>query len=79
MLQTGAVIFSRMESSAPPAPQGWNGRAAAMKSKLQSLGFAGVLAYGILNTLYYTAAFYTIWVYVAKVPRGMLQISTERQ
>ena len=54
----------------PEVPGGWTERGAAMKAKLQSLGLAGVLAYGILNTIYYTAAFYTIWVYVAKVPRG---------
>ena len=79
MLRTGAVTFSRVESSTGSVAQGWSGRAAAMKAKLQSLGFAGVLAYGILNTLYYTAAFYTIWVYVAKVPRGLLHTFSERQ
>ena len=56
--------------TAPAAPKGWNARAAAMKRQLGSLGLAGVLAYGLLNTAYYTVAFFTIWVYVAKVPRG---------
>lgn len=42
-----------------------------LKSQLAALGVAGVVAYGILNTLYYTFAFYLIWHYVAKVPRGL--------
>lgn len=39
-------------------------------SQLKSLGLAGVVAYGLLNTLYYTAAFMFVWLYVAKVPTG---------
>ena len=58
-----------MDASAP-VHKGWNARAAAMQAKLSSLGLAGVLAYGLLNTIYYTAAFFTLWVYVVKVPRG---------
>lgn len=42
-----------------------------MQARLQSLGLAGVLAYGLLNTLYYTSVFFTLWVYIVKVPRGV--------
>jgi hypothetical protein len=42
----------------------------ALKQQLQSLGLAGVLAYGILNTVYYTAAFSSIWVWGMGAPRG---------
>ena len=41
-----------------------------MRRQLQSLGLAGVLAYGILNTLYYTTAFLSIWVWAVGAPRG---------
>ena len=41
-----------------------------MRRQLQSLGLAGVLAYGMLNTLYYTTAFLSIWVWVLGAPRG---------
>lgn len=43
----------------------------SLKKQLASLGVAGLVAYGMLNTLYYTAAFYLVWRYVAKVPRGL--------
>lgn len=78
-VRTGAVTFSRAAAPAPAAPQGWNARAAAMKAQLKSLGLAGLLAYGILNTVYYTAAFYTVWMYVAKVPRGVPQSPCVRE
>jgi len=38
--------------------------------KLRELGLAGVVAYGLLNTVYYTATFLFVWLYVAKVPQG---------
>jgi len=37
---------------------------------LRSYGFAGVAAYGLLNTVYYITAFLFFWTHVAKVPRG---------
>lgn len=43
----------------------------SLKKQLASLGVAGLVAYGMLNTLYYTAAFYLVWRYGAKVPRGL--------
>ena len=49
--------------------------AAGIRQKLASLGLAGVVAYGLLNTAYYTAAFFFIWRYVARVPRGALRYS----
>eukprot|EP00899_Mesostigma_viride_P004406 jgi/Mesvir1/13967/Mv12430-RA.1 len=34
-------------------------------------GVAGVLSYGLFNTLYYIGAFLFVWIYVVKVPRGL--------
>lgn len=42
-----------------------------LRSQLATLGVAGVVAYGILNTVYYTATFHLIWRYAARVPRGL--------
>ena len=42
----------------------------SLREQLAGLGAAGLVAYGILNTAYYTAAFYLIWRHVARVPRG---------
>ncbi|KAF5836242.1 hypothetical protein DUNSADRAFT_6254 [Dunaliella salina] len=42
-----------------------------LTGKLRSLGLAGVVAYGLLNTLYYTASFLLVWTLVAKVPQGL--------
>lgn len=44
------------------------------RERLAGLGLAGVVAYGLLNTLYYTAAFYFVWNYVAHVPRGAMSL-----
>ena len=44
--------------------------ALSLRQRLAGLGLTGVVAYGLLNTLYYTAAFYFVWTYVARVPRG---------
>ena len=37
---------------------------------LRRYGLAGVLSYGILNTLWYAFSFATAWLYVAQVPKG---------
>lgn len=44
--------------------------ALGFKERLADLGLAGVGAYGLFNTVYYTAAFYFVWAYVVRVPRG---------
>jgi hypothetical protein len=54
-------------SSKPSKPS----RVQEMQQQLQKYGVAGVLAYGILNTLYYTFAFLFVWLCVAKVPAGL--------
>jgi hypothetical protein len=41
-----------------------------LRLQLNSYGVSGLLAYGLLNTLYYVAGFVIVWVYFAKVPRG---------
>lgn len=45
------------------------GTPSALES-LRRYGLAGVLSYGILNTIWYAFSFATAWLYVAKVPRG---------
>jgi hypothetical protein len=42
-----------------------------LKDQLQRYGLAGVLAYGLLNTAYYSTMFLFVWVYVAQVPAGL--------
>jgi hypothetical protein len=50
--------------------QRWASDTKALQTKLQSLGLAGVVAYGLFNTLYYTGMFLFVWFYVAQVPAG---------
>ena len=38
--------------------------------KLKDWGLAGVVAYGLLNTVYYSLAFVICWVYFANIPKG---------
>jgi len=51
----------------------------SLREQLAGLGAAGVVAYGILNTAYYTAAFYLIWCHVARVPRGLGIVATAKK
>eukprot|EP00898_Chlorokybus_atmophyticus_P005368 jgi/Chlat1/5832/Chrsp4S00493 len=44
---------------------------ARLVAQLRGLGLAGVLSYGLLNTLYYTVAFLVVWTTVVKVPRSL--------
>ena len=62
------VVILADETEGPASDRG--GRLAALRRQLQSLGLAGVLAYGLLNTLYYTTAFVSIWVWAVGAPRG---------
>ncbi|KAJ4906861.1 Uncharacterized protein Rs2_10519 [Raphanus sativus] len=39
--------------------------------KLKRYGLSGILSYGLLNTVYYTAAFLLVWFYVAPAPGKM--------
>lgn len=43
----------------------------SLKARLRGFGFAGVVSYGLLNTVYYVTAFLFFWTHVAKVPRGL--------
>lgn len=45
-------------------------RSTDWKTKLREYGLSGLLAYGLLNTIYYTATFWWMWTQVYKVPRG---------
>lgn len=46
-------------------------RVQQLQAQLKRYGLAGLLAYGLLNTLYYSSAFLFVWLYVAKVPQGL--------
>lgn len=48
----------------------WGTELKRLRSQLNSWGVSGLLAYGLLNTIYYSAAFLIIWTYFARVPRG---------
>jgi hypothetical protein len=50
---------------------GRGSRVGDLRERLQRYGLSGVLAYGLLNTLYYSCMFLFVWVYVAKVPSGL--------
>ncbi|XP_078444498.1 uncharacterized protein LOC144713704 isoform X2 [Wolffia australiana] len=42
-----------------------------MMEKLKRYGVAGVLSYGLLNTVYYLTAFLIVWLYLAPAPGKM--------
>lgn len=46
----------------------------SLQARLQAFGLAGIVSYGLLNTMYYITAFFLFWTRVAKVPRGVLLI-----
>jgi len=50
------------DSSSPPSSY------QSLKTKLGAYGVAGVVAYGILNTLYYTVAFAAAWFFLQERP-----------
>lgn len=56
----GTISYTASDSTKPPSVQ----------ERLKALGLAGLVSYGLFNTLYYTIAFTFIWHYVAKVPSG---------
>ncbi|EIE19196.1 hypothetical protein COCSUDRAFT_59680 [Coccomyxa subellipsoidea C-169] len=43
----------------------------SLTQRLKVYGLAGVVAYGLLNTVYYTAMFTYMWTVGFKVPRGL--------
>ncbi|CAK9204567.1 unnamed protein product [Sphagnum jensenii] len=44
---------------------------AEFTNKLKQYGVAGILSYGLLNTVYYLGAFLFVWFYVAPSPGGL--------
>uniref|UniRef100_A0A7N0T272 Uncharacterized protein n=1 Tax=Kalanchoe fedtschenkoi TaxID=63787 RepID=A0A7N0T272_KALFE len=56
------------ESGKPKTPQKNPFSSKEVFAKLKRYGSCGVLAYGLLNTAYYTAAFLLVWFYVAPSP-----------
>ena len=46
-------------------------KAAQLAAELRTHGTAGVLAYGLLNTAYYSTAFVFVWTCVLKVQPGL--------
>ncbi|GMH33367.1 hypothetical protein BSKO_01201 [Bryopsis sp. KO-2023] len=78
--QQGTVEFRDESDGKPPqgifaqltgAMKGWKLQAHRQTSKLQAFGLAGIAAYGILNTLYYTCAFVLVWGFVVKPQPGL--------
>ena len=57
----------------------WQNKNRRLQQQLKSYGMAGLIAYGLCNTLYYTFAFLFIWVYIAKVPRGEQHCTSFRE
>jgi len=55
----------------PTTPQKASSRIKEMQQQLSRYGLAGMLAYGLLNTLYYSCTFLFVWVCVVKVPTGL--------
>jgi len=49
----------------------WMAESRRLRARLNSYGVSGLLAYGLLNTIYYTMGFLVVWLYLAKVPRGL--------
>ena len=45
-------------------------RSSDWTARLREYGLSGILAYGLLNTIYYTATFWWMWTQVYKVPKG---------
>ena len=74
----GLISFSRGSGSGAAAFGGASGAGAAgaaapggLKERLARYGLAGVLAYGLTNTAYYTCMFLFAWTCIAKVPHGL--------
>lgn len=44
---------------------------ASTRTAVRSLGLSGTLAYGFLNTFYYTVGIIITWVFISKVPSGL--------
>jgi hypothetical protein len=64
----------RARASKPSTRAFWQAnreKAARLAAELRTHGTAGVLAYGLLNTAYYSTAFVVVWTYVLKVPTGL--------
>lgn len=55
------------------------GNLGRLQQQIKAFGLAGVVAYGLFNTLYYTAAFLIIWTKVLKVPSGGCAWASVRQ
>lgn len=56
------------QSPAPssPSPSGSDEKKRSLQDRLKEYGIAGVVSYGIFNTLYYTITFTFIWLCVAQ-------------
>ncbi|KAL4458659.1 hypothetical protein ABPG75_013524 [Micractinium tetrahymenae] len=72
----GAAADDSSSSSSSSKRSFWDLR--SLQQQIQSLGLAGVTAYGLFNTLYYTCAFLFAWIYVAKVPPGQGMAATAK-
>ena len=53
----------------------YSAKSKEMAARIKTLGLAGVTAYGIMNTVYYTLAFTIAWSF-HKIPEGIGLIAT---
>ena len=67
--QAGGASASAPDNS--DTASGTGGQQSRLADRLRRWGVAGVAAYGVLNTLYYSAAMCSAWFFVAKVPPGI--------
>ncbi|KAH9320621.1 hypothetical protein KI387_015260, partial [Taxus chinensis] len=65
----------KLENQSPKAPS----QSKELLQKLKRYGVAGVLSYGLLNTVYYLVAFLVVWFYVAPAAGGMGYLSAAQR
>ncbi|CAL5220661.1 g2707 [Coccomyxa viridis] len=69
--RSGVITFHNRTGTVAFASAPGKARSKDWKARLREYGLSGVLAYGMLNTIYYTATFWYMWTHVYKVPKGI--------
>lgn len=64
--RSGVICFSPVDSAATYS--WWSSN--QLRERLSAAGLAGLVAYGLANTAYYTVAFLFVWLNVLKLDRG---------
>ncbi|GLJ12622.1 hypothetical protein SUGI_0194720 [Cryptomeria japonica] len=65
------TVFTCSQKEIGNQPPKESNRNKELLQKLKRYGAAGVLSYGLLNTVYYLVAFLVVWFYIAPAPGGM--------